>query len=296
MGWTSYSTDARTLRATAACYDSAPVDVTFTQQRVGRVHDEMDSTKVVFREARDSEAHPHSFPIILALDVTGSMGAIPKMLIADGLPKIMGRIIQNGCPDAALCFLAIGDHECDGYPVQAAQFESGDAELDMWLTRTYLEGGGGGNAGESYPLAWDFAANRVQTDAWDKRKEKGLLFTIGDEPFLKNFPASAFKEIYGSNGLHQKTVTAEELFAAASEKFDIYHLSLQHGYRNFTDPAWVQLLGPNCVILDSHTKVPDAIIEIVEKRMASGAKQVTPKETVTVPDQTGSDSTVSPML
>ena len=295
MGWTSYSTDARTLRATAACYASAPVDVTFTQQRERRVHEQMDSTKVVFREARDSEAHPNSFPIILALDVTGSMGAIPRMLIADGLPKIMGRIIQNGCPDAALCFLAIGDHECDRYPVQAAQFESGDSELDMWLTRTYLEGGGGGNAGESYPLAWDFAANRVQTDSWDKRKEKGLLFTIGDEPFLKNFPANAFKGIYGSNGLHQKTVTAEELFQAASEKFDIYHLSLDHGYRR-TDSAWVQLLGPNCVILNDHNEVPNTIAQIVEQRMQGKTVQTSERkrESATVPSE-DSDA-VSPLL
>ena len=112
-------------------YASAPVHKTFVQQTKRVVHEEIDSRKVKVRECRDSDNHPRTVPIILALDVTGSMGSIPKQLIADGLPTLMSSIIQGGCVDAALLFLAIGDHEYDRYPVQFSQFESGDAELDM---------------------------------------------------------------------------------------------------------------------------------------------------------------------
>lgn len=288
MGNTFYSCDTRALRAAAQCYDTAPVHKTFIQTNLGRVHESMDSSKVIFREARDSENHPRSLPIILALDVTGSMGMIPRQLIASGLPTLMGKITQTGCPDAALCFLAIGDHECDRYPVQVAQFESGDAELDMWLTRTYLEGGGGGNRGESYPLAWEFAANRVESDAWDKRKEKGFLFTIGDEPFLKNFPARAFSEIYGSNRLnplHQDTLTAEELYEAACEKFHVFHISLEHSYRK-TDPMWKELLGDRCIILDDYNDVPMTIANMILENAPNNQKAKVKKESskVTVPD------------
>lgn len=37
------------------------------------------------RECRDSEEHPESLPIIIALDVTGSMGMVPHSLITGGL-------------------------------------------------------------------------------------------------------------------------------------------------------------------------------------------------------------------
>lgn len=143
MGYTSYCADVREVRASSLCYASAPVDVTFKQQRERKIHDSMSPQGIVVRECRDSDVHPNTIPIILTLDVTGSMGAIPRQLIADGLPTMMGTLIQNGVPDASLMFMAIGDHECDRFPLQVGQFESGDEELDMWLTRTYLEGGGG---------------------------------------------------------------------------------------------------------------------------------------------------------
>lgn len=301
MGFTTYCSDTRALRATSMAYATADVNVTFVQQKERRVHAEMDSKKIAFRECRDSEVHPNAIPIILALDVTGSMGDIPRQLIADGLPTLMSKLIQNGVPDAALLFLAIGDHECDRYPVQAAQFESGDAELDMWLTRTYLEGGGGGNAGESYPLAWEFAANRVKTDAWDKRKQKGFLITIGDEPFLKTFPANAFNEIYGGNGLRQETASAAALYAEACEKFNVFHISYTHGNTRSGDAArpansaWAQLMGKNHTEIGDHQDIPNAIANLIVANMSKEkpAKAKKSKEAVT-PSEVA--DTVSPML
>lgn len=280
MGFTAYCADTRSLRASAMNYSGGSVDQIFTQQREQRVHDSMKSQGVEFRECRDSELHPNSIPILLALDVTGSMGSIPKQLVASGLPTLMSTLIQRGIPDAALCFLAIGDHECDRFPVQVAQFESGDAELDMWLTRTYLEGGGGGNGGESYPLAWEFGANRVRSDAWDKRKQKGFLITIGDEPFLKSFPATALREIYSSASGAEGTVTAEQLFEAAAKKFHVIHISLDHSYRA-PDPMWSQLLGKNHIVTKDHTEVPALIANaIIERLLASGERPTQKKESV----------------
>lgn len=147
MGFTSYSTTDRIIRATTSGFYSKSSSDIFSQSKERKIHEQMNPANIVFRECCDSEAHPNTIPVQLYLDVTGSMGKIPHELIKDGLPTMVGSLIQNGIKDVSLMFGAIGDHECDKFPLQVAQFESGDAELDMWLTRTYLEGGGGGNAG-----------------------------------------------------------------------------------------------------------------------------------------------------
>ena len=99
------------------------------------------------RECRDSEEHPNSTPIIIALDVTGSMLDIPHKMITEQLPYIMGKIQQMGIPDPQLLFMAVGDHEWDHYPIQIGQFESDTTKIVDMLESFVLEGGGGGNRG-----------------------------------------------------------------------------------------------------------------------------------------------------
>lgn len=269
MGGTRYDFGAREDRAKKVGYASKSASEIFTQNALRMAHESMNPNGVIFREARDSEVHPNTVPIILGLDVTGSMGHIPHELIKEGLPKLMGGIIQGGVPDPALLFLGIGDHECDRYPLQVGQFESGDEELDMWLTRTYIEGGGGGNAGESYLLAWYFAAFHTKTDAFEKRGQKGLLFTVGDEPGLKTLPASAIKEIMGQG---QQTYTHLELLAEAQKKYDVYHISVLHsGQAINADVEWKELLGQNCLSIEDHREIPNVIKKIIcDKHKSSG--------------------------
>ena len=269
MGGTRYDFGAREDRAKKVGYASKSASEIFTQNALRKAHESMNPNGVVFREARDSDVHPNTVPIILGLDVTGSMGHIPHELIKEGLPKLMGGIIQGGVPDPALLFLGIGDHECDRYPLQVGQFESGDEELDMWLTRTYIEGGGGGNAGESYLLAWYFAAFHTKTDAFEKRGQKGLLFTVGDEPGLKTLPASAIKEIMGQG---QQTYTHLELLAEAQKKYDVYHISVLHsGQAVNADVEWKELLGQNCLSIEDHREIPNVIKKIIcDKHKSTG--------------------------
>ncbi len=261
MGGTRYNLSKRALKAQKEGYASKSMNEIFKQNRERRAHNSMNPNGVDFREARDSEVHPNSFPVILALDVTGSMGHIPHDLIKEGLPKLMGGIIQNGAEDVALLFLGIGDHECDSYPLQVGQFESGDEELDMWLTRTYIESGGGGNAGESYLLSWYFAAFHTRTDAFEKRNQKGILFTIGDEPNLKHLPASAIQEIMGSG---QQTFSEMELFQEVQKKYDVFHISVNHSGRAIqAEKGWKQLLGDNCISVSDYRTIPEVITKVV---------------------------------
>lgn len=270
MGGTRYDLGARASRAKEAGYESKSASDIFVQNRIGMAHESMNPNGITFREARDSAVHPNSVPIILGLDVTGSMGHIPHELIKDGLPKLMGGIIKGGVPDPALLFLGIGDHVCDSYPLQVGQFESGDEELDMWLTRTYIESGGGGNGGESYLLAWYFAAFHTQTDAFEKRGQKGLLFTVGDEPNLPTLPASAINAIMGSG---QQTYTHLELLQEAQKRYEVYHISVLHSARALkANMAWKELLGENCLSIEDHKEIPDIITKIIcEKYKSAGS-------------------------
>jgi len=260
MGSSSYSSSDRSFRSVSLGYMSKGRDDIFEQNKKRMIHESMEPKGVTIRESRDSETHPNSIPIIISLDVTGSMGNIPHDLVKDGLPKIMEGIIQNGIPDPQVLFLAVGDHECDRHPLQVSQFESGDAELDMWLTRTYIEGGGGGNGFESYGLAHYFAANHTVTDNWEKRGQKGFLFTIGDEPNGRNYPSTALKEIIGNGDI--KTFTDKEILQKAQEKWNVYHImpgKETSGARAY----WKELLGQNLIWVDSSEQVALAIRDIV---------------------------------
>lgn len=258
MGYGSYSFSARSTRALAAGYHTKSSDQIFTQAAERKAHESMLSKGLKVRECRDSAEHPDTVPIILGLDVTGSMGHIPNDLIKDGLPTLMGKLIQQ-VPDASLCFVAFGDHECDRYPLQVGQFESGDAELDMWLTRTYLEKNGGGNGGESYLLPWHFAANFVKADAIDVRKKKGFLITVGDEPTLKDLPQSAIREIYGDSAPAQSSTNIKQILKDAQEKFEVFHIALAPRGESF----WREILGQNYIPLSDYKKVPETIVKIV---------------------------------
>lgn len=255
---------ARSDSHKTAFFASAPMDETFTQQKLRRIHESMDPKGAKLREARDSATHPNTVPIILALDVTGSMGRIPHELIKTGLPHIMGSIIENGTPDPALLFLDIGDHQVDRHPLQVGQFESGDAELDTWLTRSYIEGGGGGNEGESYLLAYYFAGFHTVTDAWEKRKKKGFLFTVGDEPSLKMLPKVAITEIMGEEAGVETGFTVEQLLTKAQERYDVYHLHIMEGSAGHRSLAyWRELLGDHCIEVDNYQDVAKKVADIV---------------------------------
>lgn len=289
MGHGGYSSDSRMKRATTLGYATKSRDEIFTQQRERKAHAEMTSRGVVTRECRDNEEHPNTVPLQVYLDVTGSMGHIPHQLVKDGLPTLVSKLIQNGFPDIALMFGAIGDHECDREPLQVGQFEASDEALDMWLTRTYIESGGGGNRGESYPLAWMFAANHVVTDAFEKRGQKGFVFTVGDEPFLTSYPQSSLKEVMGNASQAQASASAAELYAAACEQNHVYHIHINHGRR--CDHNWKQLMGDNLIEIDNHNDLPATISEIMLKVAGNQYNSVQPAVQAATQTPTESDPT-----
>lgn len=231
----------------------------------------MNPNGVDIRESRDSKEHPDSVPVIIALDVTGSMGHIPHHLVKEGLPHIVQTIIDEGIKHPQILFLGIGDHTCDRAPLQVGQFESSDELLDKWLTDLYLEGGGGGNDGESYLLAWYFADKFTSTDHWDKRQKKGIIFTIGDEPTLHSLPVAAQKSIMGPG--QYKAITSAELLKSVGERYDVFHLHILQGHngrRQEVKDGWKELLGDNALHVQNQDQIPEVIarniLEVIKKQ------------------------------
>lgn len=268
MGNSSYDFESRLMRSASMGYATKTADKIFREKSKG-IDQGMDPNGIDKRECFDSPEHPNSVPILFSLDVTGSMGSIPLQLVRDGLPTLMSTLIGKGVPDAAVCFVPVGDHECDKFPLQIAQFESGDAELDHWLTKSILEGGGGGNRGESYALAWLVGARHTKLDSFDKRGKKGYLITIGDEPCLEHYPATAIRNITGASA---QNTTATELLKEAQEMYNVYHIHLD----NAGLKEWQDRLGQNCISLKKSeiNTIPDVIANIVVTA-EGGAKQAT---------------------
>jgi len=276
MGYTRYIQEDRALRSASLGYATKSANEIFTQSSLKRIHESMSPTGINKRECFDSENHPNTIPVILVLDVTGSMGKIPHLLVQDGLPKLMEKLLSNGLDDASILFLGVGDHTIDRAPLQVGQFESGDAELDLWLTRTWLEGGGGGNEGESYFLSWYFAANHTVTDAFEKRGEKGFLITVGDEPCLKILPKNVIKELFGDDV--EKSYTDYELLEMVSEKWNVYHLHINHGPRSEKAMGyWKELLGDHCIEVKDYKTVPQDISDVILSNGFSPSKKSIPQ-------------------
>lgn len=283
MGYTSYSTDSRSARAVTKGYATKSANDIFEQNKERKIHESMDPKKAKLRESMDSEIHPLSVPIILALDVTGSMLDVPVHLIREDLPKMMSNIIEHGIKDPQVLFLAIGDAETDYFPLQVGQFESGDEELDLWLTRTYLEGHGGGNGGESYSLAWYFAAFHTVTDAWNKRKQKGFLFTVGDEPCLRNLSVCQIKEVLEETP--ETSFSEKELLKRAQERYNVYHLHVLEGVQGHNSlNYWKELLGDHCIAVADHREVGNVIAKIVTTNVHESV--ITTKKEEKIPEAT----------
>lgn len=252
MGSGFYSVFDRSVRADSLGFGSKSTEEIFKQRSISP---EMDPRGLTFRESRDSEEHPTSLAIIIALDETGSMGRIPHDLVKDGLPTIMDKIISSGIEHPQVLFLGIGDHKCDNAPIQVGQFESSDALLDHWLTSVYLEGGGGGNGGESYSLAHYVAGFHTSIDCFEKRNQKGILFTIGDEHNHLSYNASSLKSLFGVN--EASSYTSYELIAKAQEKYHVFHINLSDD--RGVKESWKKLLGERSIEVDDFRKIPEII-------------------------------------
>ena len=198
----------------------------------------------VIRECRDSEEHPNTIPVILALDVTGSMGEA-AVECAQELNKIITKLYDE-VKDVEFLIMGIGDFAYDRYPLQASQFES-DIRIVEQLDALYFEWGGGGNSYESYTSAWWFGLHHTDLDCWQRGK-KGIIITMGDErlnPYIpKEGMSTTINKTLGDTP--QGNIETENLYKKVIEKFNVYHINVKHhvyGYEDSGIPDSFKILG-----------------------------------------------------
>ena len=258
MGTGHYSSRTYNAVTSARNYATKSADQIFS----GSLRDTMNPAmlKNGIRECRDSSDHPFSVPVMVFVDVTGSMGSIPYNLIQNKFPKMMDTLVGHGVSDAQICFGAIGDHISDAVPLQIGQFEQETVKLVDSLADIYIEGGGGGQTMESYPLAWYIAGYHTSIDSYEKRGLKGFLFTVGDESFHQDYSGRFIGQMMGSKEAPQN-YSAKQLFATASEKYHIFHIHVEDGSYSSSriGKEWKELLGERFLTLKDSSFVAELI-------------------------------------
>ncbi|WP_164001608.1 VWA domain-containing protein [Pyxidicoccus caerfyrddinensis] len=265
MGYGSYSYEAH--EAMTKARKDLPQQEVFTQRAC---HPKMDPRGVKFRESRDSAAHPNSLAVVMALDVTGSMGNIPEILARQTLPSFMKDLMEAGIPDPQVMFMAVGDAYMDRAPLQAGQFESSEQQMDQWLTWMFLERGGGSNPAETYELGMYFAAEHTAMDCFEKRGKKGYFFMTGDEPAFNHVAKEHIEGLIGTK--LERDVPMEEVVSRLDKTFHPFFLIPDQQRRGRCEKFWRGYMGDRVICMDDPADTCDvaaALVALTERAVPS---------------------------
>lgn len=243
------------------------LDTSYTAQQIftqRKMADELNPFNKI-RECRDTEEHPATVPVILALDVTGSMGKAASE-VAKKLNTIMTQLYES-VKDVEFMIMAIGDFAYDDAPLQTSQFES-DIRIAEQLDKVWFEAGGGGNGYESYTAAWYFGSRHTDLDCW-KRGKKGILITMGDEPLNPYLPKHGLIHEIGDH--IEADIDTPVLLEEVREKYDVYHLAVddrETSYKWYADKiqaSWGKYFDADHLLIVGLDNIAPAIVSIVTK-------------------------------
>ena len=196
-------------------------------------------------------------PIVVAVDVTGSMADWPGEIF-DRLPLLYQTLSQYK-EDLDISFCAIGDAHSDSFPLQVNNFAK-ELDLEDSVAALIPEGGGGGQARESYELFGAYMMDHCH-------------IPNAVDPFLLIFGDEGFYDPINQNQVEHYTVKKTEfsdsnaMWKALGQKFNVYHL--HKPYFNGDEPIvrqWSKALGPEKVVeLPSKERAVDLAMGIVAK-------------------------------
>lgn len=254
------------------------------------LHSELDPKSRV-RECCNTDEHPNTMPVILALDVTGSMGSACDECAAS-VANLMKDLYEQ-FEDVEVCVMGVGDLECDDSPLQVSQFES-DVRVAKQMQEIYLEKGGGSNRYESYTAPWYFGLYHTRLDCFDKQGRKGVIITMGDEPLNPALNKRDVEHFLGVGLEEQVELKTNKLYKEASKKFDIYHISVEDDRTNYNkdrssyedevDKSFKDVIGDDHYLVSSVNGLQKNIVKCIEKsykkreRLAEGTPAKSKKE------------------
>jgi len=179
-------------------------------------------------------------PIIVAIDVTGSMASWP-FEIFDRLPLMFNTLSQYR-PDVEICFAAIGDAKVDRWPLQVTPFASG-YDLEQLLGALYGEGGGG-DAPESYGLFAHWVNTHVEIPG---AQETPFLIVFGDVNMHATIDAKQVKHYLGDEvdtGWFKSGLDSIAEWQKVTQKWNTWFLRRPGGKRgDHVDDQWGKAIG-----------------------------------------------------
>ncbi|MBI2672917.1 hypothetical protein HYX19_01535 [Candidatus Woesearchaeota archaeon] len=234
---------------------------------VGRSYDDAVKTKKSLKDlVVNSLSTNCKSPLVIACDVTGSMGEWPATIF-EKLP-LLDLELKNYLDDPEVSFAAIGDAYSDDYPLQVQKFSSGK-DLVARLKALIIEGRGGSQTRESYDLAALYYANNVEMP----KATKPIFIFIGDEGLYETVDKDQAKDI--AHVALEKRLSSKQAIEALKQKYSVYIIrKLYDGYDNdrmsATDERiqkqWESYLGADHVaILPEAKRVVDDILGIIAK-------------------------------
>ncbi len=224
-GTYSYSAKSATKRKAAAERARAHGPRTYEQKR-GPNEKIIDPRKHVHSESTN--------PLIIAVDVTGSMASWP-FEIFDRLPLLYNTLSQYR-ENLEICFVAIGDAACDQWPLQVTTF-AGGFDLEQLLGSLYGEGGGG-DAPESYGLFAHWVNTHVEIP---NLTETPFLIVFGDAPMHPKVPKNQIAHYLGDQV--GRDVNALEAWQQVCQTWNVWFLRRPTGRPgDRVDTQWGQAI------------------------------------------------------
>eukprot|EP01123_Difflugia_compressa_P006201 TRINITY_DN1837_c0_g1_i1.p1 TRINITY_DN1837_c0_g1~~TRINITY_DN1837_c0_g1_i1.p1 ORF type:complete len:303 (-),score=57.49 TRINITY_DN1837_c0_g1_i1:52-960(-) len=213
---------------------------------------------------------PEQIPLVVAIDVTGSMSNWPKILW-DKMPMFYGQVMmKNYIQNPAISFCAIGDAYGDKAPLQVCPFAQGNA-LDEWISKIYLEGGGSGRqqAHETYELAAFYYSHLF---TWEGEPEpepgtnepytgrKGFFFIAADEFFYEELNQNQVCKLI--LGEQPPPTHSKDVLRKLTTKFHVFLIKKHYDTKNEPNicKQWGEVIGSNHILPLSD---PKAIVDIM---------------------------------